>query len=127
MSKVKVETQVKSEPLPNIVLVEKEGSHLVGVLKKKHESSTFPGNFSYLIEVEDTDAVTRLFDKETQTLNDVDISKEDLVWLKGTTVLNTAFNQIQEGEKVEIVYTGKGEAKKGRKAPYLFDVFKVED
>lgn len=127
MSKVKIETKGSMTPLPNVVLTEKEGAHLIGTVKKKVESDLFPGSFSYLIQVADTDAPTRLYDKETQTLNDVDVVVGDLVWLKGTTVLNSALAQVDTDSKVEIIYTGKGEAKKGRKAPYLFDVFKVDN
>jgi len=126
MAKTKVNTQIAFDPAPNVALTEKEGSRLIGILKKKVESTVYPGNFSYLIAVEDTDAPTRLYDKETETLNDVDVEEGEAVWLKGTSVLNTAFGQIEEGQKVEIIYTGKGEKKQGRKAPFLFDVFKVE-
>ena len=127
MAKTKINTAVASEPLPNVVLTEKEGSKVVGVLKRKFESKTYPGSFSYLIHVEDTNAPTRLFDRDTETVQDVELAAGDLAWLKGSSVLNRALEQINDGEKIEIVYTGKGEKKKGRKAPYLFDVFRVED
>ena len=126
MNKVKIETQDR-EPTPSVMLRSKEGSKVVGRLHKKIESSTFPGNYSYLISVEETDAPIQLFDKDTESMQDVDIAVGDLAWIKGCVVINKALAQVEEGTRVEIVYTGKGEAKKGRSAPFLFDVFKLED
>ena len=48
---------------------------------------------------------------------------EGKITIKGCTSLNRALSQLSRGDKVEIVYLGTGEAQKGRRAPYLFDVF----
>lgn len=125
MSKVKVETQSSFAPTPTVYLTENVGSKLTGRLHKRVESQTYPGKLSYLVAVTDTDAPIRLYDKDTKKNNDVDIEAGALVWLKGTTVLSSALEKIEDGSGIEIVYLGKGTAKKGRQAPYLFDVFKV--
>lgn len=127
MSKVKIETQTEFAPTPSVFLTEKVGSKLVGTLHKKVASDTYPGKTNYLINVKETDAPIRLYDKEKKESTDVDITAGDKVWLKGTTILSSALDQIAEGTDIEIIFKGKGEAKKGQKPPFLFDVFKVED
>ena len=128
MSKVKINTQQGDyAPTPTVALTDKIGNKLVGILEKKVESSTYPGQYSYLIEAIETNAPTQIYEKDTDTNTDVEIKSGDMVWLQGTTVLNIAFREIPLTTKVEVVYTGKGEAKKGRKPPYLFDIWKVED
>lgn len=47
--------------------------------------------------------------------------KPTAVW--GSTVLDTKMIGIKPGDKIKIVYTGKGEAQKGRSAPKLFEVY----
>jgi len=122
MSKIKVETQKALKPSPNIDLKGKIGSKLVGVFKKRIPNVTFPGKFSSLIEVEETDGSTTLYNKETKLSEEVEIKPGDTVFLKESTVLQRAFDQIPEGAKVEVIYLGTGTAKKGQKAPYLYDV-----
>lgn len=107
---------------PTAYLTEKEGTKIVGTLKGRFEKSNFPGKFSYLIAVEDTDASIRLWNKETKKDEEAEIAVGDRVFINGTTVLQSALEQVKDEERVEIIYTGKGVAKKGRKAPFLFDV-----
>jgi hypothetical protein len=126
MKKTLINQQEEFAPTPNLNLTSKKGLQVLGILKRKVESKLFPGSFSYLIKVEETNAPTTLYNKEIKAPEEVDIVPGDSVWLKGTTVLNNAFSVIAEGTKIEVVYTGKGEAKPGRKPAYLFDVFQVE-
>jgi len=114
------------KPTPTAYLTRKEGTRLVGVLNRKIASKTYPGQRSYLIAVEDTDAAIRLWDKETKTDNDVDIQVGDKVFVKGTRQLNALMDQVNEGEKVEIIYEKKGVAKPGQRAPYLFKLSVIE-
>lgn len=52
---------------------------------------------------------------------------EGKVTVKGCTSLNIALEEIGIGGLVSVVYQGKGKAvKKGRKPPYLFDVYPLE-
>lgn len=43
------------------------------------------------------------------------------IW--GSTVLDIKMTIVKPGDKIKIVYLGKGKAEKGRNAPKLFDVF----
>ena len=43
------------------------------------------------------------------------------IW--GSTVLDTKMSVVKPGDKIKIVFLGKGKAEKGRNAPKLFDVF----
>ncbi len=82
----------------------------------------YAGQFTYIVQVEDLEGQTTVFDKSTQTANDVDVVVGDDVFVKGTTRLNLMLKQVQDGQYVEITYLGKGKAGKGRQAPHLFDV-----
>lgn len=123
MTRTKVNTQKDYPPAPSVILTGKVGNKVLGILRKKVESSAYPGNYSYLIEAKETNAPTLLYDKDTEKSQDVAIDMGDSVWLKGTSVLNEAFKQIPDDAMVEVIYLGKGKAKKGRKPPFLFDVF----
>jgi hypothetical protein len=47
--------------------------------------------------------------------------KPTAIW--GSVVLDTKMFGIKPGDKIKIVYLGKGKAEKGRNAPKLFDVY----
>ena len=47
--------------------------------------------------------------------------KSTAIW--GSAVLDTKMSVVKPGDKVKIVFLGKGKAEKGRNAPKLFDVF----
>lgn len=74
-----------------------------------------------------------IFDKEfnpekpTQT-HVIETFNEGKVTIKGCTSLNVALAEIGIGNLTSIVYQGKGKpSKPGRKPPYLFDVYPLED
>lgn len=122
MSK-KIVANTDLKPSPTAKLTEREGTRIIGTLKKKLQSTLFEGKMSYLITAEDTDARTVLWDKEQKAEVEVDIEQGDAVFVQGTTALDRQLAQVAEGSRVEIIYTGKGTAsKRGRKPPYLFDV-----
>lgn len=115
------------KPAPGVDLRDKVGSKVTGILFKKSPNPTYPKRIDYLLNIDETDAPTRLFDKETNSTSDVDVKQGDLVWVTGSQVLGSLMGEIEVGGKVEIVYLGKGDAKKGQKPPFLYDVFKVTD
>lgn len=43
------------------------------------------------------------------------------VW--GSVVLDTKMNAVKPGDMIKIIYLGKGEAKGGKNAPKLYDVY----
>ena len=47
--------------------------------------------------------------------------KATAVW--GSAVLDTKMSVVKPGDKIKIVYLGKGAQKGGKNAPKLFDVF----
>ena len=112
-------------PTPTMDLKGKEGMRLLGILKKKVKDGMFPKKRNYLIQVEETDGSTTLYNKSTKENDEVDINVGDHVWLRGSVVLDRALKKLDEDTKVEVVYKGKGEAKPGQRAPFLYDIFKV--
>src|SRR5208282_5373675 len=55
-----------------------------------------------------------------------DTQEEGRVTIKGCTILNDKMSDVKQGEVVEVIYLGKGKPKKGRKAPFMFDVFVID-
>lgn len=129
MSKEKISTGGTSDvPLkkaPNVVLNKVVGSKLVGTFEGRFENKNFPGKYSSMFSVEETDGSTNLWNKETQQEDEVEIEAGDKVFLQESAVLAKALSKAVKGDKLEIIYTGKGVAKKGQKAPYLYDIFKL--
>lgn len=115
-------TELKKSP--TVYLTEKEGSKLTGVFQRAVESRVFPGQLSYLVAVEDTDASIRLYDGATKTETEVEVGEGEPVFVKGSTILNQAIRElnVKAGERITITYLGKGVAKPGRKAPYRYNV-----
>lgn len=126
MSKREIVSGSTLKPSPQINLTEKEGSFVRGILKQRFESTVFPGKLSYLVEIEDTNGRAVLWDKANQKEVEVGVVAGDTVFIRDTTMLHAQLEQVKDGEKVEIIYTGKGKAKKGRKAPYFFTVNVIE-
>lgn len=118
----KIETSKPLKPSPDLILTENPGNYVKGTLTQRFPSTAFKGKFSYLIAVEDTNAPTRLWNKETREKIDVDIAQGDLVFLRDSTVLNKALAQVTDGERISITYTGLGAKKPGQKPPFLFEV-----
>ena len=79
---------------------EKENDEIEGILVAKEENVGANNSMLYTLEVDKTPQV---------------------VW--GSVVLDPKMLGVKVGEKVKIVYTGKGEAKGGHNAPKLFKVF----
>lgn len=127
MSRTKLNTKKDFKPAPNLDLRGKIGTKVLGIFRGRLESKGYPGKFSTMLDVLDTDGDTTLYNKETEEAVSVDIVAGDRVFLKEGTVLAIEMAKLKEGDKVEIVYVGKGDAKPGRKAPFLYDVFLIED
>lgn len=49
------------------------------------------------------------------------------IYLPGHAVLNGMMAQVKVGRTVRVVYLGKGEGRRGRNAPELYDVFMTAD
>jgi hypothetical protein len=127
MKKTKIETKQEFSPTPTVQLTSKVGNKFLGVFIRAVESSVYADRYSYIFSALETTAPIQLKNQDTKEWEDVDIDKSDQVWVKGSTVLDAALKQIDEGTKIEIIYCGKGEAKAGQNPPHLFDVFKIED
>lgn len=119
-------TEIKSThkkqfaPTPDLN-IRKEGGFVKGVLKKRLESKTYAGKFTYIIQVEDTNGDTELYDKEAKVSKPVDITPGSDVFLKSTSVLQDLLGQVQDGSTVTISYQGE-RPNKGRKATILWKV-----
>lgn len=111
-----------SKRSPNVSLTAAIGNYVVGTFDKTVESKAWPGTYSHLLKIEDTNAPIVLFNKETKSEDEVNIEAGESVFLKSPTVLTGLMREVKSGERVKITYTGKGVAKKGRKAPYIFQV-----
>jgi len=79
---------------------ENENDEIVGVLLEKEEDVGANNSKLYTLEVD---------------------KKPISVW--GSIVLDPKMVSVKVGEKVKIIYLGKGEAKPGKNAPKLFSVF----
>lgn len=110
------------KPSPTIVLTETVGNFVKGKFVRTTDSKLWDGKKSYLIAVEDTNAPTRLYNKETKAEEDVDVLAGETVFLRGTALLQKQMEQVPVGSSVLIRYDGTGRAKKGRRPPYLFYV-----
>lgn len=103
----------------------KVGTKVIGTFMGRIESKAYPGTFTALIAVEDTDGETTMWDKEKEKAIPVDIQEGETVFLKENTILSRVFATLTKGDRIEVVYQGKGKAKAGRKAAILFDVFRL--
>lgn len=115
MSRTKITGSDKKTP--NLDLRGKVGNKVIGIFQGRYESKMYPGKFSSIISVIDTDGDTTLAKEE------VEIEKLDNVFLNENTVLANAMSKLVKGQQIEVVYLGKGKAKKGQNAPFLYDVF----
>ena len=88
----------------NVWKPEKDGDFVEGVLKAARKSDMFEGNFVYDLE-----------------------TKNGLVSIFGTAVLNSRMQQTKVGDKLKIQYVGTDLPKiKGHNPTKLFKVFKDE-
>lgn len=111
---------------PNIDLRGAVGNYLVGVFKRRFESKQYPGVYSSLITVEDTNGKTVLWDASADGGEgaevEVDIEAGDSVFLKETRWISKFLSERKEGDRIKLVYTGtKKSAVKGRKATFTYD------
>lgn len=106
---------------PNLDLRGKIGTYVIGVFQARFENKTFPGKYSSLITVEETNGSTSMYDNELKKAIEVDIEAGDNVFLSESTWLATFLSKRTKGEKIKITYTGKGTAKKGQKAPFTYE------
>lgn len=99
----------------------------IGNFVKGEFLGRFKGKFgkfpktSTLIKVEETNGSTTLWDAEKEERVEVDIEPGDTVFIEESTWLSNIFKDKEKGDKVYVVYTGKGKAAKGRKAPYQYE------
>ncbi len=106
---------------PNIDLRGAVGMYVVGTFEGRYESKNFPGKFNTLIKVEDTNAETSLYNKETKENDGVDIEAGETVFLAESTWLASIFSKYEKGTKFRLEYMGKGKPKKkGYKAAYEY-------
>ena len=105
---------------PNLSLRGAVGQYLIGKIEKRFESKTYPGVYSSLITVEETDGSTTLWDGEKEV--EADISEGDTVFLKETKWLNR-FMEENIGNRVKITYVGtKKSDVKGRRPTFTYDM-----
>lgn len=119
---VKKERSVEFPPTASLKLTEKEGNYIKGTLKKVIQSKMYPNKKTFLVTVSDLEGTTVLWDKEYKKEVDTNVAVGDDVFIQGTTVLQQLLSDVAEGTNIEVKYIGKGVAKRGQKAPYLFDV-----
>lgn len=122
MIKKEVKRDAEFPPTANLKLTEKEGNYIKGVLKKVIQDKTYPKKKIYLVTVNDLEGNTVLWDKKHAKEIDTNVNVGDNVFIQGTTVLQSLLADVVEGTVIEVIYTGKGVAKRGQKPPYLFDV-----
>jgi len=91
----------------------------IKVMKKGNE---IVGSFLHTFEKEFTEKDGT---KKMTKTNHLFITKDGKISIKGCTNLNKGLDGLAVGDKVKIVYLGKGKAAPGRTAPYMFDVFDV--
>lgn len=127
MPEIKVNTSGEVKRSPNLILNEKVGTFVIGTIKGRIENKTYPGKFSTLLAVEQTDGKTMFYDTEKKEEIEVDIVEGDTAFIRESTMLARALSGMSTGDKVRIVYTGKGKAKKGQRAPFMYDVFKITE
>lgn len=109
-------------PTAQLKLTDKVGNFIKGTLKKKVKDSAYPDKTNYFITVSDLEGNTVVWDKENKVERELGVNVGEDVFLKGFTVLSKALADVAEGTYIEVTYTGKGIAAKGRRAPYLVDV-----
>lgn len=106
---------------PNLDLRVAEGSYVIGSFAGRFESKNYPGKYSTLIKVEDTDGETTLFNKETKKEEEVQIEEGDSVFLSESTWLANIFEKMEKGTRFKLVYEGKEPPKKkGYKSAYKY-------
>lgn len=110
------------KPSATLKLTEKEGNFISGLLKKRFESNTYPGKYSYLIQVQDLEGHTVVWNKEKKVEEELMVRVGDSIFVKGTTRLDLQLKQVPDNSLVKITYEGKGKAKKGQKPPFNFAV-----
>jgi len=85
----------------------------LGIWAPKTENDSFEGTF---VKAEDNVGANKsmLYHLEAD-------GKPIAIW--GSVVLDTKMTVVKPGDKIKIVYLGKGTQKGGKNAPKLFDVF----
>lgn len=109
-------------PTAQLKLTDKVGNFIKGTLKKKVKDGTYPDKTNYFITVSDLEGNTVIWDKENKVEREFGVEVGGDVFLKGFTTLSKALADVVEGTYIEVTYTGKGTAARGRRAPYLVDV-----
>ena len=106
---------------PVVSLTKKEGAFLQGALTNRKEVKTVWGvRPVYTLKVEETDMGLSV--KQGTSYVDVPFVQGIEVAIFAPTILDRMLQQTEGGDRVRIVYSGLGKAKKGRNAPHMFDV-----
>ena len=110
------ETQESRKKSPNLDLRKKIGNYVIGEIVKRIASTNYPGNFSTLLKVEETNGSTVLDKKE------VDIDAGDTVFFNETRWINKFLSERRPGERIKLTYIGvEANPKPGRKAAFMYD------
>jgi hypothetical protein len=108
---------------PNLDLRIHDGAYVIGSFAGRFESKNYPGKFSTLIKVEETDGSTKLYNKDTKKEEEVDIEAGDSVFISESSWLANIFEGMEKGTRFKLVYTGKtAPTKKGYKSSYTYKV-----
>jgi hypothetical protein len=121
--RTKLNKEQSFKPSPNLDLKKAIGNKLIGIFKSRIEKPNYPGKYSALIQVIETNGSTTAWDKEKKEEVEVDIAEGDTVFLRENTGLSQVFKDLKNGDKIEVIYQGKGKAKQGQRPPFLYDVF----
>ena len=101
---------------PNLRLRGKIGNYVIGEIVKRIASSNYPGNFSTLLKVEETNGSTTL-DKQ-----EVEIVAGDTVFFNETRWVNKFLSERRPGERIKLTYVGdKPPKSKGFKPTIMYD------
>ena len=116
------ETQERKKA-PDLDLRNKVGNYVIAEFINRYESKTFPGTYSALLKVEETNGNTTLWDKETDTKVEVSIEEGDQVFFRESRWLTKFMGQRKNGQRIKLTYTGKSKPKvKGYKPTFEYDM-----
>lgn len=117
----KLTTNAQATPVVNVT--ETVGSFVQGVLRERKEVKTQWGMRPVFgLELEDSDMRFMTKGDKGLYIEIKEVAQGSLVSIFAPTLLDRALQQATAGDKVKIVYSGVGKAKKGRNAPHMFDV-----
>lgn len=115
-------SEVIKKKAPDLDLRGVVGNYVIGEFIDRYESKTYPGTYSSLLKVEETNGSTKMWNKETEIADEVEIEIGDQVFLRETRWLNKFMSERKNGQRIKITYTGKQKPKvKGYKPSFMYD------